>query len=609
MAPRLKTLLYASVFLALSLPLIGACSSKDAATEAGNTAGPTTGAGAGTGVCLLNSCSADNQCDGCADGRNKCLVKENRCVACDPGTGQGCKPGESCSSFGLCVPQGLTCPVDNMGNPTVKCTKNADCKACDPQHQVCDDKAGKCQSCTDTNTQHCLASDRCLNGQCSPKCPKACSANGDCSECGTAPNVNHFCFNHKCAQCQDDTHGCDAAKGEKCVEGKCTPPCGLVGPVAGTCTAKEDCQYCGDPKASTKWDCKFPVNDNKHGTCTPPANGCSDLGKNVVVLPAPYDQFTQTCSSDMDCTQAKAGIQFNIGKVIRDLVGTDTINVGITKVKINDANVTYNEPICAKVSIKENLSCGICVPCKEDKDCAPIPVNPIIVDLFKGDALATLAGVILVQTLWGKDNDPKLNFYCQQVVGGFGACLPCANPTAVCGKQGGGGDMGMCDHPVCKMGGALKSSCGDCAKSVCSNDSYCCDTTWDDLCVKEADQYCNNVCSGNNCPHNACTEGDKLDTSCSPCAADVCKDDSFCCATKWDSQCVTEAKDTKTYPSCQSACGAGCAHDPCAAGGKLVKGCSNCTTAVCGKDTYCCDTEWDATCVGEAKAEASCGCK
>ena len=174
----------AALTVASSGLVLGACGSDDAPSQAGPT--PTGsggssstasgGAGEGSGICLLNNCTEDAHCDGCADGRTTCLEAENRCVACDPNTGEGCADGEECSSFGLCVPSGLTCPTDNEGNPEVVCEKNSDCAACSPMHQVCDTTTNKCQACTTTNTQHCLESDMCLDGKCSPKCPASCDA-------------------------------------------------------------------------------------------------------------------------------------------------------------------------------------------------------------------------------------------------------------------------------------------------------------------------------------------------------------------------------------------------------------------------------------------------
>jgi hypothetical protein len=42
-----------------------------------------------------------------------------------------------------------------------------------------------------------------------------------------------------------------------------------------------------------------------------------------------------------------------------------------------------------------------------------------------------------------------------------------------------------------------------------------------------------------------------------------------------------------------------CAHPVCSTGGKLTSSCDSCVTQVCGKDSYCCSTGWDSTCVAE----------
>ncbi|MEM9693567.1 MAG: hypothetical protein AAGA56_13545, partial [Myxococcota bacterium] len=217
------------------------------------------------GICLLNNCSAPEHCVGCLDGRDICLVEESRCVACNPTTGEGCAEGEECSSFGICVPIGLTCPTDNQGNPQITCTANADCKACSPQHQVCDTETGKCQACIATNTQHCLASDICadldMDGRvesCSAKCPAACDEDNDCSQCINGGVSSTACFDGFCAQCSD-TFPCPAD--QECQNGTCVAVCGIPGGVAGNCTEDEDCQFCGDPNdASDVWFCRTPTN-------------------------------------------------------------------------------------------------------------------------------------------------------------------------------------------------------------------------------------------------------------------------------------------------------------------------------------------------------------
>ena len=41
-----------------------------------------------------------------------------------------------------------------------------------------------------------------------------------------------------------------------------------------------------------------------------------------------------------------------------------------------------------------------------------------------------------------------------------------------------------------------------------------------------------------------------------------------------------------------------CAHDVCVQGAALMIGCSQCVTDVCSFDPFCCNTLWDAACVG-----------
>jgi len=123
-----------------------------------------------------------------------------------------------------------------------------------------------------------------------------------------------------------------------------------------------------------------------------------------------------------------------------------------------------------------------------------------------------------------------------------------------CNSQCSTGSPGGCGHSECVTGGKLTSSCSTCASTVCKTDSYCCTTAWDGQCVSEAKQLCGNACgttptptptpppSSGNCAHSVCTAGTALTKSCSTCATGVCNADSYCCNNKWDSICVSEAK-------------------------------------------------------------------
>ncbi|HEX8113084.1 MAG TPA: S53 family peptidase [Kofleriaceae bacterium] len=151
--------------------------------------------------------------------------------------------------------------------------------------------------------------------------------------------------------------------------------------------------------------------------------------------------------------------------------------------------------------------------------------------------------------------------------GGGGGCTPkCTGKS--CGDDGCGGSCGTCgsgqtcspggvcttggscNHPICSAGGALTSSCDTCAAQICAQDSFCCNSSWDSICVGEVQSICKQSGTGggggggggggNTCAHSLCNQGTKLTSSCDSCAAQICAADSFCCNNKWDGQCVGE---------------------------------------------------------------------
>ncbi|HEX2692389.1 MAG TPA: S53 family peptidase [Kofleriaceae bacterium] len=141
--------------------------------------------------------------------------------------------------------------------------------------------------------------------------------------------------------------------------------------------------------------------------------------------------------------------------------------------------------------------------------------------------------------------------------GGGGTCTPSCNGKT-CGDDGCGGTCGTCgsgqtcspggtctgggscSHPICSTGGKLTESCDPCAQEVCAADSFCCNNSWDSVCVGEVASICHQTCGGGTCAHAICATGSKLTASCDSCAAEICAADSFCCNNKWDAQCVSE---------------------------------------------------------------------
>ncbi|MBK6513806.1 MAG: hypothetical protein IPG04_06700 [Polyangiaceae bacterium] len=472
-------------------------------------------------ICLLHNCSDDAHCGACDGGRNTCLAEEGRCVACSADTGTGCEAGEECSSWGNCVPAGLTCPTDDHGTPTIGCQVNSDCAACDPMHQVCDTSSGQCVACTSSDTSACQSTDLCIANECSAACPSSCNMDSDCAQCDGAGFEAHACNAHRCAECSPTT---PCPGGQTCSpQGVCQESCGSDG--QGTCDSDADCDGCG----AGNTECHTPINSSV-GECGPAAAGCSQLGGNgSLVLPEPWSDYTNLCSDDGDC--AGVGATLNIGEILRDLTGIDDIG---------DANITYGMNSCAAVNIG-STSCGVCVPCQVDSDCDPIDIDQVAGEAF--GPIGSLAAALLLDLVFGP-NEHQINMYCEQVAGGYGVCAPCPGFIYECGVGGGGGGggggSGSCDHDVCDVGSAMDGSCDSCAADVCDIDPYCCTTEWDETCVGEAEQYCGETCGGGGgavC-HDECTVGDPMDPSCNDCVDAVCTQDSYCCETEWDSVCI-----------------------------------------------------------------------
>jgi hypothetical protein len=405
--------------------------------------------------------------------------------------------------------------------------------------------AGRCVACTPTNTASCQATDLCVDNRCAPRCPQDCNTDNDCSQCGAAGNEAHACNAHKCAECSP-TYACPA--GMECTAaGTCQTVCGTDGD--GRCFSDADCGGCKE--ANT---CHIPINGGA-GTCGPTAAGCSDLGG--VVMPAPFDQVTNLCSDDGDC--AGVGITFNVGEMLRDLTGIDDIG---------DANIPYGMNVCADVQIAGDVSCGVCVPCRVDADCQDIDVDAVALEAF--GPIGSIAAAILLDQVFGP-NEHQIHMYCEGITGEYGVCSPCPGFIYDCGVGGGGtgpgsssssGGGGTCDHDACEVGGPLDGTCDACAADVCAADPYCCDTEWDSMCVSEADTYCGGLCGGGSGPtttssssggggmcHDECVSGEPLDPSCNECVAYICDQDPYCCDTEWDSTCISQV-DQYCDPGC-----------------------------------------------------------
>lgn len=195
-------------------------------------------------------------------------------------------------------------------------------------------------------------------------------------------------------------------------------------------------------------------------------------------------------------------------------------------------------------------------------------------------------------------------------------------------------------HPAIGCTDAKVEAC------VCELDRFCCEEEWDAECVAKVDAFGCGECDPNFDAGDCCTPNgtpgcdDPVQTEC------LCALDEFCCATEWDHVCVDLLSESgcgdcsATEQCCQAQPGPGCgspgveecvcASRPecceqgwdaaCAEAVELLE-CGFCPYAdtesccephygggcetraveecVCAKDQYCCEVQWDETCVDE----------
>jgi len=109
------------------------------------------------------------------------------------------------------------------------------------------------------------------------------------------------------------------------------------------------------------------------------------------------------------------------------------------------------------------------------------------------------------------------------------------------------------------------------------------------------------------CVHDYCEVGVNLNQGCDPCVKSICQVDSYCCNTEWDDSCVAEVLPICGDPRCDEICH----HSPCEVGEALDSTCDGCTALVCFLNPSCCDTQngsWSATCADMVQQECGYQC-
>lgn len=166
-----------------------------------------------------------------------------------------------------------------------------------------------------------------------------------------------------------------------------------------------------------------------------------------------------------------------------------------------------------------------------------------------------------------------------------------------------------CAHDLCSIGEALATGCDPCVDQICAVDSFCCQGTWDSMCMEEVGSICGQPCPIA-CGNSLCEAGEDCSTCSQDCGACPTCGDNIC---QWGEDCSTCSQDcgacptcgdgtcdsTETCGTCTQDCGACVCHDKCVDGTPLGASCGQCEAQICAVDPFCCQIAWDFLCVNE----------
>jgi hypothetical protein len=260
-----------------------------------------------------------------------------------------------------------------------------------------------------------------------------------------------------------------------------------------------------------------------------------------------------------------------------------------------------------------------------DPGVAKVPDANAASSCFHSTMLVRLAGVIQhdqtgqTLTLYQTTLSVTADFTSQ---GSMSAHCPCASSCAGhdCGDDGCGGSCGTCgcgescEAGSCRFHGCDGLECGDdgCGGSCGTCAEYGANAT----CTAAGTCTCTKTCTGKQCGPDGCGG------ACGTCASGkTCNAQGQCVAGTCTPDCgdvfaPLECGDDGCGGSCGTcAAGSTCQSGTCVTGDEpgcvatSAKGCGNCAcqSCVCAEDSYCCNTAWDAQCVGLCQQCGSCG--
>lgn len=620
--------------------------------------------------CLEGVCGNGQQHE-CTDGNpctdDSCIPETgcqftNNTIPCDDGN--ECTANDACSA-GICFGQPQECPcesnldcqivgedlcsydemdcVDGFCAPTgsvdVLCDDSQDTQCL---LTLCNPETGSCEQaeidgvCSDGST--CTVGDTCQAGQCLPGANMCdCQADMDCVgfEDGDLCNGTLACIDSACAVDPATVVTCSSAGLGQCEASQCNSATG-----ACEVSTKLDGVACDDGDPCTDTD--VCVN----GQCFGSAGSCDD---------------GNPCTED-SCDEAGGCVNAPLSDVPCE-DGDECTGEGLCV----EGECIGGENVCGDCGndiCEDGESCGSCPDdCGLCGDCCAIQEGPGCEDEAVETCTCELDSYCC-ETAWDELCIEQAVADCDLVCEVQGCGDAVCDETESC--ESCPEDCGECMAGCCEPSDAPGCVDGEIQVCVCALDAFCCESSWDDICVAEVEEYGCGDCGGvGGCGDGFCIEPEACfdcpedcgecsvcgDFECDPLeSCELCPEDCGECGFCGDDACGDE-EDCK---SCPEDCGDCCGNDSCEAlfgeycdtcpedcgdcptecGDEVCdedEDCANCAAdcgecegscciangtpgcmdplvqgCVCAVDPFCCESEWDAECAAAADECGSC---
>jgi hypothetical protein len=102
------------------------------------------------------------------------------------------------------------------------------------------------------------------------------------------------------------------------------------------------------------------------------------------------------------------------------------------------------------------------------------------------------------QLAWYDDANGEIGDICnaqQGTIAGYTVQKEWSNQQNACIVSSSGPPKETCAHDLCAPGDKLDPACDPCVQQLCAQDSYCCATTWDSRCLGEVSSICGRSCN------------------------------------------------------------------------------------------------------------------